>query len=286
LESRILSAGRSERWWAAVDSNHAPPFRTPSEPAAHRHCRRDRRIEWSRRSGGPRQSKPDGTALLSSVATCGSSYEPSASGFLPCHAVGCRIHSRRPPRSSHGDGPTASRSVGQTHHDVERSGRLLVDHAMIPYTVLGDALILRRDLTIGHLIDGQVELTLVADHRRAVIRPPEIPGAIHSEHFSRLTARPAATALVHQDPGGPALTIELGAHEDQRNQSSECAKSDQRQPARPIPRIGWNVMEVGGLRRSRAEMWWAAKDSNDQLRGTSEQWRRSVFWRSCQMLQT
>jgi hypothetical protein len=25
LESRILSAGRSERWWAAVDSNHLPP---------------------------------------------------------------------------------------------------------------------------------------------------------------------------------------------------------------------------------------------------------------------
>src|SRR5579864_642465 len=83
--------------------------------------------------------------------------------FLPCHAVGCRIHSRRPPRSSHGDGPTASRSVAKTHHDVERSGRLVVDHAMIPYAVLCDALILRRDLTIGHPIDGQVELTLVAD---------------------------------------------------------------------------------------------------------------------------
>ena len=31
-------------------------------------------------------------------------------------------------------------------------------------------------------------------------------------------------------------------------------------------------MEVGGLRSSRAEMWWAAKDSKDQLRGTSAQW--------------
>jgi len=97
---------------------------------------------------------------------------------------------------------------------------------MIPYTVLGDALIPRRDLTIGHLLDDQAEVTLVVDARRAVIRPPEIPGAIHCEHFSRLTTRSAATALVHQDPGGRDLTVDVGARKDQRNQRSECAKSD------------------------------------------------------------
>jgi hypothetical protein len=36
-----------------------------------------------------------------------------------------------------------------------------MDHALILYTVLVDALILRRDLTIGHLLDGQGEVTVI-----------------------------------------------------------------------------------------------------------------------------
>src|ERR1700730_14907950 len=103
------------------------------------------------------------------------------SGFLSFVAAGCRTHSRRPPRSSDGDRPTASRRVVQTHHDIERSAGVVADHALILYNMLGDALILRRDLTIGHLLHGQGEATLVAHARRAVIRPPEIPGAVRSE---------------------------------------------------------------------------------------------------------
>jgi len=36
-----------------------------------------------------------------------------------------------------------------------------VDHALILYAVLIDARILRRDLTIGHLLDGQDEVTVI-----------------------------------------------------------------------------------------------------------------------------
>src|SRR5260370_39261830 len=88
-------------------------------------------------------------------------------------------------------------------------------------------------------LDGQQEITrsnlwgLDAQARRAVISPAEIPIAVHCENFRRLTARSGA-ALVHQD----ALTVDVGAREDQVDQRSECAKGDQRQSARPIPHVG------------------------------------------------
>jgi hypothetical protein len=71
--------------------------------------------------------------------------------------MGCRTHSRRPPRSSDGSRPTAIR----LNHEVERSARVVVDQALIHYTMLVDALILQRDLTIGHLLDGQEEVTVI-----------------------------------------------------------------------------------------------------------------------------
>src|SRR5450759_1271288 len=55
-----------------------------------------------------------------------------------------------------------------------------------------------------------------------------------------------------RDPGGPAPTVDIGARDDQRNQRSECAKSDQRQPARPIPHIGgtsWTLVGYEGPER-------------------------------------
>jgi hypothetical protein len=168
-------------------------------------------------------------------------------GFLPFAAVGCRTLSPPAPRSTDGERPTAIR----VDHEVERSARVVVDHALILSTMLGNALIPRRDLTIRQLLDGQEEITLIkllvlaAEARRAVIGPPEIPVAASSEHFSCLTAWPR-TALVHQDP---ALTVDIGAREDQRNQRSDCAKSDQRVPARPYPHIGgtsWTLMRYEG----------------------------------------
>src|SRR5260370_36703066 len=85
-------------------------------------------------------------------------------------------------------------------------------------------------------LDGQQEITrsnlwaLDAQARRAVIRPAEIPIAVHCENFRRLTAR-SGTALVHQD----ALTVDVGAREDQGDQRSERAKRYPAEPARPIP---------------------------------------------------
>src|ERR1700674_3981850 len=109
---------------------------------------------------------------------------------LPFAAVGPRTHFRRPPRSSDGERPTAIR----VNHEVERSARVVVGQALILSTVLGDALVPRRDLTIRQLLDGQEEVALIklwvlaAEARRAVRRPPEIPVTVHCENFRRLTA--------------------------------------------------------------------------------------------------
>jgi len=133
---------------------------------------------------------------------------------------------------------------------------VVVDHAVIRSTMLGNALIPGRNLTIRQLLDGQEENSVIelrvlaAEARRAVRGPPEIPVAVHSENFSRLTAWPR-TALFHEDP---ALTVDIAAREDQRNQRPECAKSDQRQPARPDPHMGgtpWMIVGYEGSHMKR-----------------------------------
>ena len=133
---------------------------------------------------------------------------------------------------------------------------------MIRSTVPSDPRILQRHLTIGILLDSHGEVTgielsvIVANTGRAVIRPPEIPVAVRSEHFSRLTARPIAVH-VHEDP---ALTIYVVADEDPGGRN-EHHQSDQRHETWSIPHVrGTSSTALGYRTAIGAARSWSSRD--------------------------
>src|SRR5260370_17472581 len=83
-------------------------------------------------AGRSSRDSPKGTEKAFGVIRL---YGTSAAGFLPFAAVGCRTHPTPAPRSGDGERPAAIR----VNHEVERSARVVVDHALILSTVLRNA---------------------------------------------------------------------------------------------------------------------------------------------------